>query len=163
MSNVTITPTKEGNLVTPYSGNAEFGYLMLSQSKSTFDAGWLKEVTNRTIIKGSTAALEGFVQSNPSLELPGNLVVKEFVEGNIPEQIAKAHFDDSLTYEEQIEGYIKRAGSEGPALVVGDKKILRFILWDNTGIEVDVPVQHTNSAEVASYNAVKAEQEKAEL
>ena len=160
MSKVIITPTREGNLVTPYTGNADYGYLMLSQVKSTFDKGWLKEVTNRTIIKGATSALEGFVQANPSLELQGNLVVKEYVEANVPEAIAKAHFDDSLTYEEQIEGYIKKAGTDGPALMVDDKKILRFIMWDNTGLEIDTPVQHSNVAEVTAFNAAKAEMAK---
>ena len=164
MSKVLITPTKDtGALVTPYAGNSDYGYVMLSQTRSTFNNGWLKEVTNRTIVKGATSALEGFVKAYPSLELPGNLVVKEYVEGNIPEDIAKAHFDDSLSYEEQIDGYIKRAGTEGPALLVGDKKILRFTVWDMNGDDVDLTIQHSNAEEVKAYNAVKSTEEKADL
>jgi hypothetical protein len=163
MSKVLITPTKDGALVTPYAGNADFGYIMLAQTKSTFSNGWLREQTNRTIIKGSVESLENFVNGTPDLELPGNLVVKEFVEGNVPEAIAKAHFDENLSYEEQIEGYIKRAGSEGPALMVGDKRILRFTIWDMTGEENDVTIQHSNSDEVKAYNATKETAEKADL
>ncbi len=57
MNKVQITPSKEGNLVTAYSANPEFGYILLSQKKTTFVAGWLREVTNRAILKGNTKAL----------------------------------------------------------------------------------------------------------
>ena len=158
---VKITPTKEGNLVTPYSGNADYGYIMLSQTKAAFSNGWLKETTNRTILKGTTASLESFVQANHSLELPGNLVIKEFLEDQVPEHVANSHFDKSLSFEEQIANYVKRAGEDGPELKVDDKRILRFTMWDTTGTEVDLTLQHSNTAEVTAYNeANKAEKAK---
>ena len=163
MSKVKILPTETGALVTPYAGNSDYGYMMLGQTSSVMQNGWLKEVPHRTIIKGTVSALEGFAQANPSLELPGNLVVKEFVEGNIPEALAKANFDDSLSYEEQIEGYIKKAGSDGPALLVGDKRIIRFTIWDMTGEDIDVSIQHSNGEEVKAYNAATRATAEADL
>jgi hypothetical protein len=154
-ANVKITPTKEGNLVTPYAGNPDYGYIMLSQTKSAFSNGWLKEVTNRTILKGTTASLEGFVQANSTLELPGNLVIKEYLEDAVPENISNAHFDDSLSFEEQIANYIKRAGEDGPELKVDDKRILRFTVWDTAGTEVDLTLQHTNVEEVKVFSNAK--------
>jgi fructose 1,6-bisphosphatase len=153
MSNVKITPSKEGNLVTAYSGNPEFGYILLSQTKSAFQAGWLREVTNRCIMKGSVKALQSFVSTKPTLELEGNLVVQEYVESAVPEAVKAQHFDSSLSWEEQISSYIKRAGAEGPALKAGEERILRFTVWDQSGTMVDSLVDHTNGEEVKRYNA----------
>jgi hypothetical protein len=156
MNKVVIAPSKEGNLVTAYDGNAEFGYILLSQTKSSFVNGWLKESTNKTIMKGSVKALQGFVQSNPSLELPGNLCVKEYMEDEVPASIAAQHFDSNLSTEEQIDNYIKRAGKDGPALTVGGKRILRFVLWNQDGTDVDSTISHDNVEEVVAFNAAKS-------
>lgn len=159
MNTVKVTPNKEGQLVTAYAGNPEFGYMLLAQTSSNFVNGWLKETTKRTIMKGSTAALQAFVASNPSLEVPGQLVTKEFLEGEVPAHIAKAHFDESLPYAEQIGNYIKRAGEDGPELTIEGKRILRFTLLDANKTDVDVIIQHDNVAEVAQYNAVQKNKE----
>jgi len=67
------------------------------------------------------------------------------------------HFDSSLPYEEQIDGYIKRAGSEGPALMSGGERILRFTIWDQSGSDTDLTVTHDNSEEIKAYNAASAD------
>jgi hypothetical protein len=128
MNTVLISPSKEGNLVTAYEGNAEFGYLILKQTKSAFQAGWLREVNNSCIMKGSVKALQGFVASNPTLALSGNLVVKEYVEDAVP----------------------------GPALLSDGKRILRFTVWDPAGTDVDITVQHENVDEIKAFNAATA-------
>lgn len=156
MSKVTISPSKEGNLVTAYAGNADFGFIILAQTKSLFVNGWLREVTNRTIMKGAVTALKSFVGGNPTLEVAGQLVVKEYCEGEVPSAIASQHFDSSLPYEEQIDGYIKRAGSEGPALMSGGKRILRFTIWDQAGVDTDLTVAHDNVDEIKAFNATSA-------
>ena len=69
--------------------------------------------------------------------------------------MAAQHFDSSLPYEEQIASYIKKAGSDGPALTVEGKRICRFTLWDQSGTMVDSPVSHDNVEEVKAFNAVK--------
>ena len=157
MSKVTIAPSKEGNLVTAYAGNAEFGFIILAQTKQLFVNGWLREVTNRTIMKGAVKALQSFVNANPTLEVEGQLVVKEYKESDVPAAIASQHFDSSLPYEEQIDGYIKRAGSEGPALMSGGERILRFTIWDQAGTETDLTVSHDNVDEIKAFNAASAE------
>jgi hypothetical protein len=156
MSKVTIAPSKEGNLVTAYEGNAEFGYLILAQTKSLFVNGWLREVTNRTIMKGAVSALQSFVQANPTLEVGGQLCVKEYKEDEVPASTAQQHFDKSLPYEEQIDGYIKRAGNDGPALMSGGKRILRFTVWDQAGTDTDITVSHENVDEIKAFNATKS-------
>lgn len=153
MSKVKITPTKEGNLVTAYNGNPEFGFILLSQVTQAFVAGWLREVPKHSIIKGSTAALQTFVQNSSDLTLEGNLVVQEYLESNVPEEIAQQHFDSNLSYEEQISSYIKRAGADGPALMAGSERILRFTVWDVSGTKVDSLIDHTNADEVKLFNA----------
>jgi len=157
MSKVTIAPNKEGKLVTAYEGNAEFGYMVLAQTKSTFKDGWLRESTNRTIMKGGVDALESFVKGNPTLELEGNLIVKEYLEDAIPEAVAKQHFNSDLTFEEQIANYIKRAGKDGPALMSEGKRIIRFVVWDQSGSAVDSSISHDNGAEVKAFNAQTTE------
>ena len=157
MNKVKIAPSKEGNLVTAYAGNAEFGFIILAQTTSLFVNGWLREVTKRTIMKGAVSALQSFVNANPTLEIGGNLVVKEYKESEVPEAIKSQHFDSSLPYEEQIDGYIKRAGSEGPALMSGGERILRFTIWDQSGSDTDLTVAHDNAEEIKAFNATSAD------
>ena len=157
MGKVSITPSKEGNLVTAYAGNADFGFIILAQTTSLFVNGWLREVTKRTIMKGGVKALQSFVSGNPTLEVEGQLVVKEYTEGDVPDAISSQHFDSSLPYEEQIDGYIKKAGSEGPALMSDGKRILRFTIWDQSKSETDLVVAHDNGEEVKAYNAATAD------
>lgn len=157
MSKVKIAPNKEGKLVTPYEGSPSFGFIVLAQTKSTFKDGWLRETTNRTIMKGGVDALEGFVKGNPTLELDGNLVVNEYLEDAIPEAVASQHFNSDLSFEEQIANYIKRAGKDGPALMSEGKRIIRFVVWDNSGSALDAAIAHDNGAEVKAYNAKTAE------
>lgn len=156
MSKVVIVPNKDGALVTPYAGNPKFGYLMLGQTKSSYQNGWLRETNYRTIMKGSVQALQAFVSSNPTLSLAGNLVIKEYTEDAIPQAVARTHFDESRTFEEQISAYTKRAGKDGPALKKEGKRIVRFCVWDMSGAECDTVIAHDNVEEVAAYNAVKA-------
>ena len=106
-------------------------------------------------MRGSVESLTSFVNANTTLELDGNIVTKEFVEGTVPEAIQKAFFDKSLSYDDQIASYIKRAGTDGPELKVGGKRILRFSMWDQAGTDVHITVSHDNVAEIAAFNEVK--------
>lgn len=157
MNKVQITPNKEtGALVTSYTNNPQFGYVLLTQKSTSFQAGWLREVVKSAIIKGDTKALEGFVQSNPTLQLEGKLVVKEFIESDVPMEISSQFFDKSLAYEEQIKTYIKTAGEGGPALKSNGERILRFTIWDESGSGTDNKVSHDNVEEIKAFNTMKA-------
>ncbi len=158
--NVKIIPAKDGAMVTAYEGNPEFGYIMLGQTSSHYENGWLRTKNSRTIMKGDVKSLTAFVSGNPTLTLPGNLVTNEYLEDAVPESVANAHFDSSKTREEQISGYIKRAGTDGPALTgVDGKRILRFVTWDQAGTAVSETISHENVEEVAAHNAEKANAE----
>jgi len=152
MNTVQIMPNKDGQLVTPYSGNSEFGYIQLAQTGYDYKDGWLRKQPNRTIIKGSVKSLKSFVDGNPSLQLPGNLVVKEYREDEVPPAVAKANFDEKLSFEEQISNYVKRAGKDGPIVTVEGKRILRFTTWDMSGTQVNITVQHDNQDVISAYN-----------
>tara|TARA_Y100000385_G_scaffold291279_1_gene368307 strand:+ start:2224 stop:2721 length:498 start_codon:yes stop_codon:yes gene_type:complete len=157
MNKVQITPNKEtGALVSSYTNNPQFGYVLLTQKSTSFQAGWLREVVKRGIIKGDVKALEGFVQDNPTLQLEGKLVVKEYVESNVPADLASQFFDKTLSYEKQIKTYIKTAGEGGPALKSDNERILRFTVWDESGSGTDNKISHENVEEIKAFNAMKA-------
>jgi hypothetical protein len=157
MSQVRIVPSaKTGQVVSSYESNKDFGYIQLEQSAHVADGGWIREVKRSTLMRGEVPALEKFVKSNPTLSLPGNLVVQEFLEDNIPEDVAAKFLNKKVSFEEAIEPFLKRAGQDGPVLTRDEKRIVRFTLWDMTGESMDITVSHTNQAEVTAARAATA-------
>ena len=156
ISKVLITPTESGKVINSYESNPEFGYIKLEQTITKPVAGWLKEFKSSTLMKGSIKALQSFVQQNPTLQLSGKLVTKEYTESAVPEEFANQFFNKDLGYEEQIKGYVKRAGKDGPALLSGTERIVRFTVWDSNNSDQDVIIMHTNSEEVKAFNASKS-------
>jgi hypothetical protein len=150
MSNVRIVPGKKGTLVTAYGSNADFGYVQLEQSAIVQTAGWVREVKRTCLLRGKTATLEAFVNACKGLQLPGKLVVLEYLESQVPADIAKEHLRDDVSFEEAIEPYIKRAGADGIALTAGGERILRFTKWDDADRMTDLRVMHDNQAEVSA-------------
>jgi hypothetical protein len=75
-------------------------------------------------------------------QLPGNIVVEEYLEDEIPPAVAKVNLRDEVTFEEAIKGFLKRAGADGPVLTKDGKRIVRFTKWDPTGTVSDITVQH---------------------
>lgn len=156
MSNVRIVPGKTGSVVTAYKTNADFGYLQLEQSAIVMTAGWVREVKRTCLLRGKTATLEAFVASCKSLQVPGKLVALEYLESQVPADIAKEHLRDDVSYEEAIDPYIKRAGADGVALTSNGERILRFVKWDMADQMHDVNVVHDNQAEVSASKASTA-------
>lgn len=150
MSNVRIVPGKKGTIVTAYDTNADFGYVQLEQSAIVMTAGWVREVKRTCLLRGKTATLEAFVTSCKGLQVPGKLVALEYLESQVPADIAKEFLRDDVSYEEAIDSYIKRAGADGPALTAGGERILRFVKWDTADQLHDVNVIHDNQAEVSA-------------
>jgi hypothetical protein len=157
MSNVRIVPGKKGSVVTAYENNADFGYVQLEQSALVQNGGWIREVKRTCLLRGKTATLEQFVNSVKGLQLPGKLVVFEFLESQVPADIAKEYLRDDVSFEEAIDPYIKRAGADGIALMSNGERILRFVKWDDADRMTDLRVAHDNQAEVAASKP-KAEQ-----
>lgn len=156
MSNVRIVPGKKGSVVTAYESNADFGYVQLEQSAIVMTAGWVREVKRTCLLRGKTATLEAFVGASNRLQLPGKLVALEYLESQVPADIAKDHLRDDVSYEEAIEPYIKRAGADGIALTAGGERILRFTKYDDSDTMADVRVMHDNQAEVAAEKNLSA-------
>lgn len=154
MSNVRIVPGKKGTIVTAYENNADFGYVQLEQSAIVMTGGWVREVKRTCLLRGKTATLEAFVGSCKGLQVPGKLVALEYLESQVPADIAKEFLRDDVSYEEAIDSYVKRAGADGPALTAGGERILRFVKWDMADQLHDVNVIHDNQAEVAASKSL---------
>lgn len=157
MSNVRIVPGKKGSVVTAYENNADFGYVQLEQSAIVQTGGWIREVKRTCLLRGKTATLEAFVNSAKGLQLPGKIVVFEYLESQVPADVAKEYLRDDVSFEEAIDPYIKRAGADGVALTANGERILRFAKWDSTDQLTDIRVVHDNQAEIVA-NKAKSEQ-----
>lgn len=157
MSNVRIVPGKKGSVVTAYENNADFGYVQLEQSAIVQTGGWIREVKRTCLLRGKTATLEAFVNSAKGLQLPGKIVVFEYLESQVPADVAKEYLRDDVSFEEAIDPYIKRAGADGIALTANGERILRFAKWDSTDQLTDIRVVHDNQAEIVA-NKAKSEQ-----
>jgi hypothetical protein len=97
--------------------------------------------------------LEKFVQVyGKSGAIPGRIVVKEFVESEVPENFA-SRFNKNLAYEDAIAPYVKRAGKDGIELTLGGERILRFTDYDGSGNDQDIRVAHDNVGAVVEARA----------
>ena len=155
MNKVFITPNAQtGALVTPFSSNPDYGYLQLQSVEMTQrDGGWLEEKRRSALLRAKTEVLESFIaQQGKTLMLPGRIVVREFVESNLPENYA-SRLNNKLSYEQAVQPFLKRAGKDGVALTCGGERILRFSDYDASGTQSDVSVAHDNVSEVAEFRA----------
>lgn len=144
MSKVQIVPNKEGQVISAYKSNPEYGYIQLQQTAVVCDGGWIREKKRSTIMRAEIGLLSRFVAANKALVLPGNIVVKEFLESEVPQDIQARFYNKNVSYEEQIAPYIKRAGQDGVELCQGGERILRFSFYDAAGQDTDTRVQHDN-------------------
>lgn len=145
MTQVQIIPNaKTGSVITAYQNNPEFGYVQLQQTAMTIDGGWVRETKRSTLLRAKMELLNKFIAGNKTLALPGRIVVKEYVESDVPADMADRFFNKGVDYETAIEPYVKRAGQDGVELTSGGERIIRFSVYDNTGQSPDVMVSHDN-------------------
>jgi len=155
MSQVQIIPnSKTGSVITAYQNNAEYGYVQLQQTAITVDGGWIRESKRSTLLRAKMDLLTKFISAQKSLQLPGAIVVKEYVESEVPQDIALKFFNKELDYEDAIASYVKRAGADGIELTVGGERILRFTSYDAGGTDTDVKVSHDNVSAVVESKAL---------
>jgi hypothetical protein len=152
---VSIVPNKtSGQVITAYTTNPGFGYIQMEQTSMEFQGGWLRQSKRSCLLRAEMDVLTAFVGMNKSLQVPGKIVVQEFEENAVPEQIKSRFLNTKKqSYEEVVEQYLKRAGNDGPVLMTGDSRILRFSYYDPTGATPDVFVAHDNASEVAAPTA----------
>ena len=151
---VKIVPAETGALVRTYSNNAEFGYVVLESSDISFANGWIKESKRTCLLRAKVELLQMFAASPP---IPGRIHILEYPEHQIPANVQKAHLRDDVPFQEAISSFVKKAGFDGPALKVGEYKILRFTQYDPTGQTVDLVLSHDNIHEVELYKAKKGQ------
>ena len=136
-----------------YAGNPEFGYVVLNSVEEVIQNGWIQEKERTCLLRGMMKSLVKFPAGR---QLAGKIAVIECTEDNIHPSVI-GELNKSLGYEEQIAGFLKRAGSEdAPVLMAGGKRILRFTVWDSTGNQSDLRVAHDNIEAVKAYNATKS-------
>jgi hypothetical protein len=149
---VSIVANKNGQFVTAYESNPDYGYILVTSVESVFIYSWLVLKPRNAVIKGKVEALNSIALMG---SLPGKIVVTECLENNILAQFS-AQFDKSLSFEEQITPFIKRAGENGPVLTQQGVRILRFTEYDPTCSKIDIRVEHDNIAEIKAYNLTKS-------
>lgn len=146
MSQVQIIPNSTtGSLITPFKNKPDYGYLQLSQTSMIPEGTWVRERKRSTLLRAKCDVLERFVKSHKSLTLPGNIVVKEYVESEVPENLFEQFANKSLPASQSLDSFVKRAGQDGVELCVGGERIMRFSVYDPTGQDTDVQVQHDNT------------------
>ena len=155
MSNVRIVPGKTGQVVTPSKNNKEISYVQMESVENVIVNGWLKPLKRTCLLRGDTEGLINFVKSLKDLTLPGRITILEYTEDTIPENIQKEFLNKNLPFAEAIASFVKRAGSDGPILTLGGKKIVKFCKYDMSGDVLDVMVQHDNVTEVMASKAIK--------
>jgi hypothetical protein len=157
MSQVQIVPnSKTGSVITAYQNNAEYGYVQLQQTAITVDGGWVRESKRSTLLRAKIDLLTKFVSAHKSLQLPGAIVIKEYLESEVPQDVMAKFLNKELAYEDAIAPYVKRAGADGIELTVGGERILRFTSYDNSGTDTDVKVSHDNVTAVVESKAVSS-------
>lgn len=153
MNEIKIVASENGALVRTYN-NPEFGYVVMESTDLVFGAGWIREAKRTCLLRAKTALLMQFA-AQP--KIPGRIQVLEYLENAVPAAVQKAHLRDDIPWPEAIASFIKSAGSDGPALKVGDARILRFTQYDPSGQSMDIILQHDNVLEVDAYKAKKGQ------
>lgn len=154
---VTIKANNKGVFVNVYSTNKEFGYIVLESVATVFDGGWMRDSKRTCLVRGTVKGLEELVASTKSL--PGRIAVREYLEDEIPADVAKANLRDDVSFDEAIEPYVKRAGQDGVLLTRGGKRIVRFTEYDSACIVQDIILSHDNIAEVTASKSQGANKE----
>jgi hypothetical protein len=159
MSKVLITLNASTNqIVTAYKDKPTYGYIQLTQDSVSLNGAWLKESKRSTLVRAEVSLLNKFIEANKSLQLPGNIIVKEFKESELPQAMADKYLAKNQSYEQAIQQYVKRAGKDAPELTIEGQRILRFSEWDITGNEVDSIIEHDNQEQLSQWRAqVKAQ------
>jgi hypothetical protein len=160
MNTVKIQPSASGSLVSAFKKNGgKNGYVHLVQTTTEIDNGWLREKKRSALLKGDVKLLTAMVASAKNGELPGRICVQEWVESELPEAVKSRLVGKDQDYDDAIDGFIKRAGEDGPELTCGGERIVRYAFYDPTMSATDSKVAHDNGDEVKEW---KAEQAKAE-
>lgn len=150
-----------GLAITAYEKNPEFGFLQVEEAQVQMRSmSWVGKTRRTALIKGDVESLKVWFNENVKAgKLPGQIVVKEFQEDAVPEDIYREFIGDTEVrdYEEAVKPFVKRAGKEvdgieAVPLTIGGSRILRFSFYDESGEMEDEKVQHDNGQDVAEQS-----------
>jgi hypothetical protein len=152
---VKIQVSAAGATVTAFATNGgKNGYVQVYQSTIEFTSnGWMREKKRSSLIRGEVALLKKVVTAavkdkDGDLSLPGRICVQEYLESDIPANVAKA-ITNSKTGD--YENSVKRAGEDGPELTCQGERIIRYAFYDSTCSQGDSKIDHDNVEEVKAW------------
>lgn len=163
---VHIVPNKtNGNLITTYEGDPNNGYILVEQTKMNVSNGRAFANKRTALIRGDVATLQMILEMRDGSKLPGTIVVREYLQSELPEDIKKSRIKTQrkdgtpVTFNDAIAEHVKRVAEDGPVLTFGGEQILRFrdYVMEPTENDVDIIQEHDNQQAIDAWRAsVKA-------
>lgn len=147
---VRIKPTETGALITAYMNNKTNGFITLNSEEINVNGEVIPHSLRKALLRAEIQLLEKFVNRfGKEDQLPGRIVVKEFLESEVPEKYM-SRLNKNLAYKDAVAPYLKRAGKYGglleAALTLGGERILRFTDYDGSGNVKDELILNTFTA-----------------
>lgn len=155
---VKIVPDENGIRVRPYQNNPTLGYILVEEvDVKSSSLTWKRRFRKTALIKGLVDDLKVWLSEFKGNILPGSIIEKDFLENEIPADIAREFFGDpdSEGYDERVETYVRRAGEEGIELVKDGERIFRFRFYDEYDEHESSTIKHDNSDEVREYSKIQ--------
>ena len=116
---ITIKPFSNDKLIHVYKSNPEYGYVVLESDESFFCPTLLRDINlkssdvksfkfpkRQALLKGKTETLKKFVKASHGKTLPGRIVITEYLEDEIPEDVKSENLRDDVPFEEAIKPYL---------------------------------------------------------
>lgn len=164
MSNtVKIGTFKDGTQIKPSANNPKFGALLLTQEVLVFSGRFINMRSRNAIMSAEIPTLEAAIameQANGGI--PGKVVVLEYVESEVPQEIKDEFYNENEDEDVNIERFLKKTGNDEFAieLTKDGENILRFTKFDATATMQDIFVAHDNSEEASEAAVSRNEHEK---
>ena len=155
---ITIKPFPDGEIVHIYKSKPEFGYIVLESQEPYFCPTYLNEflssngdktnISKRLVcLRGKTETLKKIVKASHNKTLPGRIIVTEYLEDEIPEDVKSLNLRDNVPFEEAIKPYLLLVNNKNDSienkirdrfkeksndefLTKNGKRILRFFKYD---------------------------------
>ena len=116
---ITIKPFSNDKLIHVYKSNPEYGYVVLESDESFFCPTLLRDINlkssdvksfkfpkRQALLRGKTETLKKFVKASHGKTLPGRIIVTEYLEDEIPEDVKSENLRDDVPFEEAIKPYL---------------------------------------------------------
>lgn len=130
---VIIKPTESGALISTYKNSTTQGYVTLHSEEINAYGNVIPNSLRSVLLRAEVTLLEKFLDRfGKEDQLPGRIVVKEFLESQIPDNYM-SRLNKNLDYEDSIAPFVKRNGKDRVELTLGGERILRFTEYDATG------------------------------